>query len=77
MGQWVEWVTRPAPEDGIPKMDWLTSVLSEILNDDRKPDTGIKSWSQPVGYLKEPLKNRCNLKEALVFFTYCWPDGMK
>ena len=75
--QWVEWLTRPAPEDEVPNIDWLIAVFPGRKKDDRKPDPSIKSWSKPVGALKDILKNRCNLKGAFVFCPYCWPNGLK
>ena len=77
MNQWVKWITGTKPEDDIPKIYLLTSVLSGKMNDDSKSDHNIKSWAQPLSSLKEILKNRCNLKGALVLSTYCWPYGLK
>ena len=39
--------------------------------------TPPKSLAQPVGALKDLMKNICNLKGALVFCTYHWPNGLK
>ena len=46
-------------------------------NDNGKTEPDIKSRAQPVVSLKDLLKNRCNLKGALVFYPYHWPDGLK
>ena len=45
--------------------------------DDGKTEPSIRSWAQPVVSLKDLLKNRCNLKGALVFCTYRWKNGQK
>ena len=41
--QWVEWLTRPAPEDEVPNMDWLIAVFHRRKKDDGKPGPSIKS----------------------------------
>ena len=73
----MEYLTRPAPEDEVPNIDCLISVFPGTKKDDGKSDPGIKSWEQPVGDLKDPPKNRFNLKGELVFCTYHFPDGLK
>ena len=60
--QWLEWITRPYPEDEVPNIDWLISLFPGIKNYDGKSDPSIKSCSKPLGALKNPLKNICNLK---------------
>ena len=37
----------------------------------------IKSWTHPVGALKELLEMRCNLKGSLLLCTYLWPNRLK
>ena len=77
MEQWLEWFPRLSPEDEVPNIDWLIAVFSGNKNYDGNPDPSIKSWAHPVGELKELMKKRCNLKGALVFCTYHWPNGLK
>ena len=68
--QWVEWITRPAPEDEVPTIDWLIAVFPRSKKDDGNPDPITKSWENPVVELKDSMKKRCNLKGALVFCPY-------
>ena len=58
----MEWLTRPAPKDEFPNIDWIIAVFPGTKKDDEKPDPSIKSWPQPVGALNYLLKNTCNLK---------------
>ena len=75
--QWVQWITSTAPEAEVPKIDWPIEVLPGTKNNDWDLEPGISSWSQPVGTLKDILKKRCNLRDVLSFYPYCWTDGMK
>ena len=77
MYQWVEWLTRLAPEDEVPNIDRIIVVFPGIKKDNGKPEPSIKSWAQPVGSLKDPLKKRCNIKGALVLCPYRWPNRLK
>ena len=61
MDQWVEWITRPAPEYQAPNIDWIIAVFTITKNDYGNPEQDIKPWSKPMGALKNPLKKRCNL----------------
>ena len=63
----MEWLTRQAPEDEVPNIDWIIALFTGIKKDDGNPDLSIKSWAKPVGKLKDLIKNRCNLKGALLF----------
>ena len=61
----------PSPEDEIPNIDWLIAVFTSYKRDDGDPDPTIKLWVQPVGALKDLMRNICNIKGALLFCTYC------
>ena len=37
VSQWVEWRTRPAPEDEVPNIDWIISVFLGNKKDYGKP----------------------------------------
>ena len=65
----MKWITSPDPEDEVSKIDRIIAVFTRKKKDDGKTNPSIKSWAQPVGALKDPLKNRCNLKWSLVFCT--------
>ena len=67
MTQWIEWLTRPDPEDEVPNMYWIIAVFSGNKKDYGNPEPGIKSWAHPVGALNNILEKRCNLKGSLVF----------
>ena len=73
----MEWLYRPDPEYEVPNIYWLISVFTGNKKGDGKPDPSIKSWAQPVGALKDILKNVFNLKGALVFCTYRLSNGLK
>ena len=75
--QWVEWLTSPDPEYEVPNVDWIIALFPGSKKYDEKPNPSIKSWGKPVGAPKDLVKNRCNLKEALVFCPYLWPNGIK
>ena len=45
--------------------------------DDGNTDPSIKSWSQPVGSLKDIPTNICNLRMALVLCPYRWTKVLK
>ena len=55
-------LTRPAPEYEVPNIDWIIALFPGSKKYDGKPDPRIKSWENPVGALKDILKNRCSLK---------------
>ena len=67
--QWVEWLTRPDPEDEVLNIDWLRAVFTVRKKDYGNPYQSIKSWEKSVGALKDLLKKRCNLKGELVLCT--------
>ena len=77
MDQWVEWLTSPDPEYEVPNVDWIIALFPGSKKYDEKPNPSIKSWGKPVFSLKYFLKNRCNLKEVLVFCHYRLKNGMK
>ena len=77
MDQWLECRTSPYPEDEVPNIDGIIAVFTGNKKYVGNPDPSIKSWAQPVGALKDLLKNRYNLKGALVFCPYCLTNGMK
>ena len=56
MDQWVEWLTRPASEDELPKIGWIIEGFTGNKKDDGKPGTIIKSWAHPVGVIKDLQK---------------------
>ena len=77
--QLVEWLASPAPLYKAPNIYFLIAVFPGGGGGggggyDGKPEPSIKSWAQPVGALKDLLKNRCNLKVALVFCPYHLPN---
>ena len=53
----------------------LIEVFPGRKKDNGKPDPSIKSCAKPVGAIKDLLKNMYNLKGALVFCPYRWPNG--
>ena len=67
MYQWVDWITNPSSGEDVPNTDWIIAVFTGTKKNDGMPDPDIKSWTQPVKSLKDPLKNNCNLKGSLVF----------
>ena len=77
MDHQVEWLTRPAPEDKVPSIDFLIAVFRGNKKDDGNLYPSIKSWTQLVIALNDLLKNRCNLKGELVLCPYLWPNGQK
>ena len=48
----VDWITRAAPEDEVPSIDWIIEVFPGTKRDDGNPDPDIKSLAQLVGPLK-------------------------
>ena len=75
--QWVEFITMPDLEDEVPNINCLIVLFTGNKKDDGKTDPSIKSWSQPVGALKELLKKICKQKEALLLSHYHWPNELK
>ena len=73
----MRWLTRPAPEYEVPNIDWITALFPGSKKYDGKPDPRIKSWGNPVGALKDILKNICSLKGLSVLCPYRWPNGLK
>ena len=77
MNQWVEWPDRPAPEYEVPNIDWLIAVFTGNKQDDGNTGPSIKSWAKKAGTLKYILKYIRNIKGALVFCPYRWPNELK
>ena len=73
----MEWIRRTATEYETPNIYWIIEVFTGTKKDDWKPESGIKSWAQPVGALKDLIIYICKLKGALVFYHYRFPDEIK
>ena len=75
--QWVQWLTRPAPEDEVPNIYWIISLFPVTKKDNGNPNPGNNLWVKPVVALKDLLNNKCDLKRELVFCTYHFIDVLK
>ena len=65
MIQWVEWLTRPDPEDEVPRIYRLIAVFTVNRKDDGNPEPSIKSWVHPVGALKDIVKIYMQYKRGI------------
>ena len=67
MYQWVDWITDPTSGCEVPNIECIIKVLPITRKNYGRPDSGIKSWAQPVKALKDILNKRQNLKGSMVF----------